>query len=444
MIDLRNNVELNIGLLLTPELDLSLKLLSMNILDVEAAVKSLLESNPIVSIDEGINMKKHPVFEDKFKELEDSYKEKFLSEDNKEDPIEATAVYNKNIKKDLLNELRLEIDLNEQDENAAKFIIYNIDDKGFFDADLKEFSKSRQYSYKKAEYLREKIMHLEPLGCGSLNYMEFLILQADVFYEDQKDKLEELITVIHNMGKKISKERIKEELNVGGGLLDELLNTLSGFALYPLEFYKSADYNIYIAPDIYIKRIDDKLIAVPNDNVINAFKINEDLLHEFMNNESAKDYIKDKYKEAKSFILSLVNRNRTLIRTMNIVLEKQKGFFEGRALLPLSRKDIAKDLGFNVSTIARAVANKYVEYNGAIFEMREFFSFGTKDGISKSYIKKKVKEIIASEDKISPLNDDLIRNKLEELNINITRRTITKYRKELDIPSSRERKCRKM
>ena len=443
MIDLRNSVELNIGLLLTPELDLSLKLLSMNILDVEAAAKSLLESNPIVSIDEGINTEKHPVFEDKFKELKDSYKEKFLSEDNKADPIEATAVYKKNVKKELLNELKLEIDLNEQDENTSKFIIYNMDDKGFLDADLKELSAKLKYPYKKAEYLRKKIMHLEPLGCGSLDYVEFLMLQADIFHKSNRDNLKKLITTIHNTGRKVSREKIKEELNIDESLLGELLDILSDFALYPLEFYKSADNNMYVAPDIYIKRIDGRLIAVPNDNVINAFKINEDMLHEFMKDKSAKNYIKDKYKEAKSFVLSLANRNKTLIKTMNIILKKQKGFFLGGALLPLSRKDIAEDLGFNVSTIARSVANKYVEYDGKIFEMREFFSFG-KDGISKSYIKKKVKEIVDAEDKNSPFNDDLIRNKLKEVNIDITRRTITKYRKELNIPNSRERKCKKM
>lgn len=443
MIDLRNNVELNTGLLLTPELDLSLKLLSMNILDVEASVKSLLESNPIVSIDEGINTEKHPVFKDKFKELEDSYKEKFLSEDSKAYPIEATVVYKKNIKKELLNELKLEIDLNEQDENVAKFIIYNIDDKGFFDADLKKLSEKLEYPYKKAEYLRKKIMHLEPIGCGSLDYVEFLMLQADIFRGGNENNLKELITIIHNTGRKISREKIKEELNIDESLLGELLDILFNFAMYPLEFYKNADNDIRIAPDIYIKRIDGRLIAVPNDDIVNAFKINEDMLHEFMKDKSAKNYIKDKYKEAKSFVLSLANRNKTLIKTMNIILEKQKEFFSGGALLPLSRKDIAKDLGFNVSTIARSVANKYVEYDGAIFEMREFFSFG-KDGISKSYIQQKVKEIVDSEDKNSPFNDDIIRNKLKELNIDITRRTITKYRKELNIPNSRERKCQKM
>ena len=443
MIDLRNSVELNIGLLLTPELDLSLKLLSMNTLDVEAAAKSLLESNPIVSIDEGINTRKHPIFEDKFKELKDSYKEKFLSEDNKADPIEATVVYKKDVKKELLNELKLEIDLDEQDENIAKFIIYNIDDKGFLDADLKEFSAKLKYPYKKAEYMRKKIMRLEPLGCGSLDYVEFLMLQADIFYKSNSDKLKKLITIIHNMGRKISREKIKEKLNIDESLLEKLLDILSNFALYPLESYKSDNNDIYIAPDIYIKRIDGRLIAIPNDSVINAFKINEDMLHEFMKDRSAKNYIKDKYKEAKNFVLSLVNRNKTLIKIMNIILEKQKRFFLGGALLPLSRKDIAEDLGFNVSTIARSVANKYVEYDGKIFEMKDFFSFG-KDGISKSYVKKKVKEIVDAEDKNNPFSDDLIRDMLKRVNINITRRAVTKYRKEMNIPNSRERKCKRM
>ncbi len=440
MIDLKADLNVNVGLLLTPNIDLSLKILAMNVLEVEEKLKELAEENPLLKIDDDIGIHKQPIDDDKkYKELEDSFKERFY-QDESVDLLEVVVADSETLTQSLAKQFAFEYDLDEQEGKIALFIIYNLDEKGFLDVDIDEIADKFSVDIEMVERIRRSVMRLEPVGCGSINTIEFLKFQVDIYESRNSELLYNLIEVMYSTTNP-SIKKIKDKLKIDDNMLKELFEELSNFSFYPLENYAVVDNNIYIEPDIYIKKVGDKYVAILNEKNLSRVHIDENLFNEYSSDKEAKKFLEDKYRQVKQFILAVAQRNKTLLKTVNLIIEKQKRFFEDGVIMPLTRKDIANELGYNVSTITRAVSNKYVEYNGKIIPLKEFFSFGVGENVSKDFIKNTIKKMIEKEDKNNPLNDDEIKKILEGQGIVITRRTVTKYRKELRIPNSRQRKC---
>ncbi|WP_035587046.1 RNA polymerase factor sigma-54 [Hippea jasoniae] len=440
MIELRVDLEAKLGLILTPRIDLSLKILAMNIAEVEEKLNELLETNPIIKIDEGLKETTNTTREDRLKEVDEAFKERFSSDDESvSDIIEATARQKTSLQKNLLLQLGSEIELDEKDKLVAESIVYNLDEKGFLSSDIEEIARQAEVSIQRVEFIRKRIMNLEPSGCGCKNTEEFLSFQAkESGFEPQL--IETILSAIVNTNRADIK-RLKQLSGLSDEEFTEAMEIIRGFKLFPLENYSEIETTDYIYPDVRVKKIGGRLIAFIEENRLNRISIDEQMLNEYLKDKDAEEFVKDKYRQAKEFILAITNRNKTLLKTVNIILEKQKEFFENGTIKPLTRKQIAQILGYNVSTITRAVANKYLEFEGSIIPLSKFFSSGIDENTSKDYIKSLITEMINNEDKKNPLSDDAIKQYLAKKGINITRRTITKYRKELKIPSSRKRKC---
>ena len=440
MIDLKQTVEANLGLILTPRIDLSLKILSMNVIEIEEQLKEIAESNPLVKIEDDTLIKKQPLLQDRTREIEEAFKEKFSKdEDSVSDIIEATVQSLDKIETTLLKQLRYEIDLDETDEEIAKHIIFNLDEKGFLGIEREKIAKELSVAIDRVERIRRKIMLLEPLGCGSLNSKEFLLLQAEEENKSIVPFIKKIIDAIEETNR-FDLNKIKQFSNLDETTFRKMVEKIRDFMLYPLENYHNLENQVYVQPDVYIKRIGNGLVAILEDKYLNNVSIDEQMLERYLKDESAKEYIKEKYRQIKELMLAITNRNKTLLKTVNIILDKQRQFFENGTLMPLTRKEIAEILDFNVSTITRAVANKYLEFEGKIIPLNKLFTSGITENISKEFVKSLIKDLINNENKTNPLSDDQIREKLKSRGIELTRRTVTKYRKELKIPSSRERK----
>jgi len=440
MMELRHDVNLNIGLMLTPNVDLSLKVLAMNVLEIEEKLKELSEENPIIKIEDDIGIQKQAIDDNKkIKELSESFKERFSNDENA-DILEATVADEETLMQSLSKQIRFEFDLSEKDEQIANFIIYNLDEKGFLDINVAEIAKKFGVSNRRVDDVRKKIMELEPIGCGSLNTLEFLQFQAYVYGSFDSELTNRLIKELH-FATKPNIKKIKEKMGIEDALFEKIFREISNFSLYPLENYAIFDNRIYIEPDVYIKKIGSRYVAVLNEKNLSRVNVDEELYREYVKDSDAKEFLDEKYKQAKQFMIAIAHRNKTLLKTVNIILEKQVSFFEKGILMPLTRKDIADELQFNVSTITRAVSNKYVEFEGKIIPLKKFFSFGVGENVSKDFVKNVIKDIVDKEDKNKPLNDDDIKELLAKQGINITRRTVTKYRKEMNIPNSRVRRC---
>ncbi len=440
MIDLRQTLETNLGLILTPRIDLSLKILAMNIAEIEEQLKEIIETNPLVKIDDGTLIKKQASAPDRTKEIDEAFKEKFTpDESSTSDIIEATIKSSESLEISLLKQLKFEMDLDRKSEEVARQIVFNLDEKGYLSVETQKIAKKLDVPIELVEYIRKRITLLEPLGCGCLDYKEFIILQAKEENESIVPVLEKLLEAIEETNK-LDMEKIRLFSGLDKQTFEETMEKLKSYSLYPLENYYPVESEDYIQPDVYVKYVDNELVAILEDKYTSDISIDEKMLESYLNDDSARSFIQEKYRQIKEFMLAITSRNKTLLKTVNIILDKQRSFFEKGILMPLTRKDIAEELGFNVSTITRAVANKYLDFEGKIIPLSAFFSSGLSENVSKEYVKSLIKEIIKNEDRDNPLSDDQIREILKNKGIELTRRTVTKYRKEMKIPSSRERK----
>ncbi len=442
MIELTQELGVKLGLVLTPNIDLSLKILTMNVVELEEKIKEFVTENPLVELEDDTDEvdTPPPSFEDgKLKELDEFFKERF-SQDEHVDLLEATVANRETLQKSLERQALLELDLNEEEKEIALFIIYNLDEKGFLDVSVGEIAKRFAATEERVNSIRRKIMMLEPLGCGSLGVVEFLGLQAEAYVSEHADTIKRFVELIYSSNRPNLK-KIRDKLSIDDGEFRHLVDIVSGFSLYPLESYFPQEDGLYIEPDVYVRKLGDEYVAILNERALFNLKINEELFNEYLKYSGAKEFAEKKYREARQFLLAITQRNKTLLKTVNVILKKQRSFFENGVLMPLTRRDIAEELNYNVSTITRAVSNKYLEFEGKVIPLGRLFSFGVGDNISKDFIKKRIKAIIDDEDKCNPLNDDVIKLLLEKEGIKVTRRTITKYRREMNIPNSRERRC---
>ena len=332
----------------------------------------------------------------------------------------------------------------------AEQIIFNIDDRGYLTYPMSEILEpvADQFGEQDAERVLRRIQCLEPKGVGARNREECLLLQLDpsdpLF--DLKDLLirEYLVDVEKNRLPKVAKG-----LEIEIEELKEILQELSHLTLQP-GFDEVSAPNHYITPDVIVEwNGNDYDLRLSNDYVPELRLSNEwrrALTSDNVTKEY-KEYVKRKVDGARAFILAVEKRQKTLLGVAQRIVHHQRDFldFGPHYLRPLKMQDVADDLGVHVSTISRATSDKYMQTHRGIFSMKEFFTGGTRSETgeveSRESIKQKIQEIIDQEDKSSPLSDDDIVSKLQQLHgVKAARRTVTKYRKALGLPSSRQRR----
>jgi RNA polymerase sigma-54 factor len=206
-----------------------------------------------------------------------------------------------------------------------------------------------------------------------------------------------------------------------------------------------------IEPDVAIMKRDDGFISVLNDDDLPVLRLNHGyrkLLTQDGTERDVRNYIKERYKSAIQLIRNIEQRKSTILRVCDVLIRRQYDFLEKgvEALHPMMIKDVAEEIGVHPSTVSRAVANKYVHTPQGVYELRFFFSEGANgpegSGTPLMLVKRKVKKIIDEEDAGQPLTDDHIAKMLQDQGINVTRRTVAKYREDLHIPSTHQRRVR--
>lgn len=206
-----------------------------------------------------------------------------------------------------------------------------------------------------------------------------------------------------------------------------------------------------IEPDVAIMKRDEGFVSVLNDDDLPVLRLNQGyrrLLTQDGTERDVRNYIKERYKSAIQLIRNIEQRKSTILRVCDVLIRRQYDFLEKgvEALHPMMIKDVAEEIGVHPSTVSRAVANKYVHTPQGVFELRFFFSEGANgpegEGTPLMLVKRKVKKIIEDEDAGQPLTDDHIAKMLQDQGINVTRRTVAKYREDLHIPSTHQRRVR--
>ena len=334
-------------------------------------------------------------------------------------------------KPSLKNELYLQLHTTKQkhNETIADYIIESLDSHGFFNYDLDIVLNDLKCTKEEFIDTLNLIQTFEPLGVAAKNSVDSLMIQL-------KEK-EYIIayTILKDYSKELEEKdfyTISKFLDIPyESVFDELAH-MQECNPFPCSEYETESTTNLALPEFTIKIIEDQLKIIPKEMGNLSLHCEEVKL-----SKEAKKYLN----EAKFYIDSLNRRNKTILLLANILITHQKNYFLFQDdLRECTLKEIAQESGYSISTVSRTLSDKYYEFNNQIYPVKDLFVSKTHNGSSKDSIQKAIQLLIMVEDKENPLQDEQIVEELENMELYASRRTISKYRKELNIPNSKQRK----
>ena len=472
---------------MAPQLIQSLQLLQMSTLELELEIKQQLELNPL--LEESLEQFEDQEEEQPEKEEEGIKEEEDLPQDMDEvdwdkvlDDQFDTGAYNSErteydpnwevdrepqenritaippLVDQLYEQLSL-IDLDPEDREIAEYIIGNLDDRGYVGCSLEEIAADLEIEVEEVEKILRVIQTFEPPGVGARDLRECLMIQL----AQHQDPLSELaLQIVRNQMEDLTRRRltrITRALGISNEVLKEVLGVIELLQPNPGS-PSSSDYNglltldtevSYITPDLIVEQVGEEWIVSLADGSMPSLKINStytELLKKKRGNgkDEVKTYVSQKLNDARWLINAIHQRRTTMLKVANYLVTAQMPFFEeGPAhLKPMVLQDVADAVEMHVSTISRVSNGKYMLTPHGVFELKYFFDskVSTNEGgdVSARSVKEKISSMVADEDKAKPLSDQEIADRLGEDGLKIARRTVAKYREQLQLPSQRYRK----
>ena len=348
---------------------------------------------------------------------------------------------------DVLLEQVRESSLPEEQRPIAEMLIGNIDDFGYLKTSVDELSVSTNIPAGQILCVLRIIQTFDPPGVGARDLKECLLRQLE--RAGRQDSLE--YCIINDYMEALGKRRIPEIARGLGLDIDDVQDAMERIARLeprPGRAFLS-DNNQYIMPEVFVQRVGDDFVVTTNNDQIPHLRISntyKDLMAQSGNSAEVLNYIREKIRAGKFLIKSLHQRQQTILNIGNEIVKRQRDFMEkGVAFLkPLTMVQVAEVVGVHETTVSRAVSGKYMDTPQGIFEMKYFFTAGiqtaTGEGMSNTSVKDMIAEMFRKEDNTKPLSDQEIVKMLQEKGIVIARRTVAKYRSELNILPSNLRK----
>lgn len=463
-INLKLQTKLTQQLVLTPQLQLSIKVLQLNHLELKESIELEVQENPVLEIDEKNNDSE--IYEDledlevskileNYSKLREEYEAKFKSYQQKTyDEDDENLWENFATKKPgLIDHLLWQLNLSHfspEELRIGEEIIGDIDPDGYLRVSTEEIAQKLNTTPDAVENVLKKIQHFDPLGVGSRNLSECLSVQIEVFDSDKKDLLKKVVTDhLEDLSKKNFK-KIAQCLSVTVDDVEYAFEIIKNLNPKPGQGFGFSEYdNQYIEPDVFVFKDGDEYKVVLNREGIPSLRINKQyelMLKNKQLDEHTKLFLQEKIKNAHWFVKSIHQRGSTILRVAKAIVEYQRDFFDKgiNYMRPLTLKDLSNMLELHESTISRVTSNKYMLTPNGLFEMKYFFSTGIRkigsEDVASITVKQVIKELIEKEDPKSPLSDQEISDILKAKGYNIARRTVTKYRESLGILSSSMRK----
>ncbi len=304
-------------------------------------------------------------------------------------------------------------------------------------------------------HARELIHQLDPLGVGARDLRECLLIQVCALRKDSGggqvfDIAEHIVA---NCLPLLQKKDMRE-LTKSCGQSAEAVNGAVDF-IRTLDPRPGQRYNVgetrLIEPDVAFVKRDDTFVVVMNEEDMPTLRLNQGyrrMMRQKQTEKEVRDYVKERYKSAIQLLRNIEQRKNTIVRTCESIVRRQAEFLEHgeQSLKPMMIKEVAEEIGVHPSTVSRAVANKYVHTQQGVYELRFFFSEGVNGpeggDLPLVLLKRKVKKLIEEENPRKPLTDDHLAAELKAQGINVTRRTVAKYREDMQIPSTHQRRVR--
>jgi len=473
------HLKLSQKLIMTPSLQQAIKLLQLSKLELQEVLNQELLENPLLeesaeeakqedaeaeaqektqTEEEAKAAEPAPEKEkDSFDEIDyDAYFQDYIEygynprmgEEHEEFPIENTLTRPPNLTDHLAWQLGMS-DASPAVKEIGAYIIGNIDEDGYLRATNEEIAAAGPYDPADVEKAVASIQSLDPIGVGARDLRECLLLQLE-FLEVDNPLVESIVRDHWDLFMQRHFLQISKAIGVDMKTLEGVVEIIKHLDPKPGRKY-SNERAIYVEPDVYIQKVGDEYIIVLNEDGMPKLRINGSYRNMLNSMDSKSDgetvnYIKDKIRSAVWLIKSLDQRQRTIYKVAESIVKHQREFLEKGIdyLRPLVLRDVADDIQMHESTVSRVVSNKYMHTPRGLFLMKYFFHSGidsdTGEDISSLTVKKKIQGFIDAEDPRKPLSDSKIMKILNDEGINIARRTVAKYRDELNIPSSTDRK----
>ncbi len=334
---------------------------------------------------------------------------------------------------------------------AAICVIGNLDADGRLNATNEEISAMGRWSEEAVEQARQTVMRLDPVGCGARDVRECLLVQLESRGESERLAAKLISEHLPDL-QQHKLPSLSKQMGLEIDTLLEELQFIRTLEPYPGRRY-SADEPILITPEIYIEKLaedDDEYVIYFADDGSPRLRISpqyQHLLSQPGTTSETKSFIREKVRSAVDLLRNIEHRRQTIYKVVESIVHRQRDFLDKgvQYIKPMMLKDIAEDIGMHLSTVSRVVNRKYAHTPQGVIELRRFFSEGmmNEDGeeISTRIIKLKIKKLIEEEDSHNPITDDQVVKILAKDGIKLSRRTVAKYRDQMQIPGSRERRA---
>jgi len=448
----------------SPQMIQAMQILQLSSLELEERVEQELTENPFLELkepgQEGEKVEGEesgPSLESMLEELEryerDAPPRNRPSGEESDKKLEAmnnTPAQYHSLGDALLEQIAL-VDFDERQREIAEYLVYSLDSRGYLRETLErvvEDSEIPGLTVEEADTVLADLRIATHPALGARDLRECLLLQLEPMGLDTPF----LRSLITDHLEDITTNRLPHVARVTGHSMDDIKQAIETIRMLDpspgREYGETPAETIH--PDVVVAEIDGRFEVrltrqgVPELTVSPAYR---ELVRRAGSSEQARKWIKQRLESARWFIEAVHQRQNTLLRIANAVFERQRGFLDQgiKAMVPLRMLEVADETGVHISTVSRAVAGKYAQTPHGILPLRFFFSGGTtKAGgemTSQASIKQRIKELVEKEDPKDPLSDDKLAELLEKKDgIKIARRTITKYRKALEIPSSTQRR----
>ncbi len=443
-------------LLITPQMKQSLNLLQMPVTELLQEVNEILSENPVLEeID--VQATEEEKIKDEFLEIlkkvdwDDYYGHHdeifYTPQDDEGVDYDKFISKTPTLNEHLLFQLNI-LDLSDEEKKIGEYIIGNLTDSGYFRLNIEDSANELNVTPKKFTEILNLIRQFDPTGIASTSLSECIIIQLETMGINPYD-IEIIKEILINFEEDFINgnfEKIKTELELDDETFEILLKYIR--KTDPKPGLKFSGHNNYITPDVYITKKDGKYEVTLNESEFPALKLNSYYL-KMINTKNidkdTKNFIEEKIKNAVWLLKSLNQRQKAIYKVVKAIVEIQKDFLDdfSNHLKPLKLKDIAEITELHESTVSRVTAGKYAQCGHSIIELKSFFmkSLNSVNGnIAVTSVKDEIKNIIDSEPKEKPYSDQKIVEILQKKGIKIARRTVAKYREELSIPSTTQRR----
>lgn len=497
---LRLGLRLSQKLIMTPQLQQAIKLLQLSRLELQQVLSQQLMENPLLEelqpeaettdlaggeeVDEkkGIDQpagadSEEPQAEasETLEDLSPANWEDYFDNDRLTAPVEypsaaqeeypsyeQTLVKPTSLEEHVLWQLGL-CELSEADKAVGRIIIGNIDDDGYLRTPLAEIAADAGVTVEKVESVLEQVQTFDPPGVACRDLRECLLIQIRHLDRGLKRSVRGtqgtltgllVEAVVANHLKDLEKkryDRIAKALGVSLQEVCEAIRVIEGLEPKPGRPYFTADNHV-VVPDVFVMKTEGEWVVLLNEDGLPRLRISSYYKRMMAsrpnNSDGTRAYLEEKLRGAQWIVRSIEQRNKTIVRVVQSIVKFQENFFEKGidCLKPLVLKQVAEDIGMHESTISRVTANKYLYCPQGLLRLKFFFNAGIQrsdheaDELSSVTVREMIRKMVAEEDTKHPINDQEIVARLQRNHIVIARRTVAKYRFEVNIPPARQRK----